>query len=115
MLDPSSYQGAYGALNQQVDDYIGRVQLNDILGVGQEGDYLACEAEYGGMPIPLGQLSAMDSGMGMGAMPPAPMPSDPMESDTARREMTDLLASRAQSRDEASARWQAQARQMTGV
>jgi hypothetical protein len=119
MMDPGmaaaapEYPGAFRAMNTAMDGYIGQIQLQDILGIGQEGDYLDVEQEFGGTPIPLSQLVAMEEGGGapsipdQGYMPDQGLSApDPMESEPVRKDMEMLLADRAKSRQAASDRFQ---------
>jgi len=106
------YPGARQAMMAHADAYIGLPELNDILGIGQEGDYLGCEEEYGGVPVPLSSYYGGDDGaygpdMGMEmGMPPV--------GDDAAEGMRDLLAERAKARLAASENFQQSAGKMMG-
>lgn len=109
---PSPYSGAFDALTSEAETYDGRVQVDDIIGLGQPGDAVDCEAEYSaGAGLPLSAFSAEMGGMA--PMPQGPQDAqDPMANDQLRGDLQDLLSQRAQARSQASARFQDKVAQM---
>lgn len=121
-MNQNTYPGAYAALEQQAEEYVGRAQIDDIIGYGQESDYAECEAQYSGnggatlssyavgdegvYPGPNAAAGAFDTG-GMGMQ-------DPTENEQVRMGMRDLLQERASKRQAASEMFQGRAKQFAG-
>jgi len=107
LAPPAPYPGAYASTKQFLESFPGQIQLEDILDESGE-DYLYVEQEFGGMPVPLSQLSGAPN---LGAAPPnlggAPTPD-------AATEMRDLLLDRAKNRKSASESFQSKAKDMMG-
>jgi hypothetical protein len=115
------YSGAFNALTSEADTYVGRLQIDDIIGLGQPGDAVDCEAEYSGDGgVPLSSYYGGSGGVYGDTMGAAPQgnnalnspESNPLENEGLRQDMQDLMLQRAQERSSATQRFQDRVAQM---